>query len=131
MDGGRGPEGGRDCRRTGRRARLGPAAGATAMGPHGRRPACGRDSHGADGRTEPDVIALWPDLLAFVEAKHGSTNDSQPGYAGYATYLPASGLFAASDDQVRAEGSYQLTRNWVIGAALAEELDVPFRLVNL
>ncbi len=84
-----------------------------------------------DRRSEPDVIALWPDLLVFVEAKHGSANDSQPGYAGYNTYLPAPGLFTAGDEQVRDEGSYQLTRNWVIGAALAEQLDVTFRLVNL
>jgi hypothetical protein len=84
-----------------------------------------------DRRSEPDVIALWPRLLAFVEAKHGSANDSQPGYAAYGTYLPAPGLFAATDERVKAEGSYQLMRNWVIGAALAERLDVPLRLVNL
>ena len=85
----------------------------------------------ADRRSEPDVISLWPHLPAFVETKHGSANDFQPGYAGYGSYLPASRLFAADDDQVRAAGSYQLTRNWVIGATLAEVLDVPFRLVNL
>jgi hypothetical protein len=81
-----------------------------------------------DRRSEPDVVALWPGLLAFVEAKHGSANDSQPGYA---TYLPATGLFAAADDQVKAEGSYQLTRNWVIGTRLADKLATEFLLVNL
>jgi hypothetical protein len=84
-----------------------------------------------DRRSEPDVVALWPDLLIFVEAKHGSANDSQPDYAGYGTYLLAPGLFTAGDQEVRAEGSYQLTRNWVIGTKLAEQLDVPFRLINL
>jgi hypothetical protein len=84
-----------------------------------------------DHRSEPDVMVLWRDLLVLTEAKHGSANDSQPGYAGYSTYLPAPGLFTASDEQVRAEGSYQLTRNWVIGSALGEQLEVPFRLVNL
>lgn len=82
-------------------------------------------------RSEPDVIVMWPSLLVFVEAKHGSTNESQPGYAGYGNYLPAPGRFIASDERVREEGSYQLTRNWIIGAALAAKLGVSFRLVNL
>lgn len=84
-----------------------------------------------DRRSEPDVIALWDNLLVFVEVKHGSANDSQPSYAAYSTYLPAPGLFTAGDEQVRAEGSYQLTRNWVSGAKLAEQLGVPFPLINL
>ncbi len=84
-----------------------------------------------DRRTEPDVIAMWPRLLAFVEAKHGSANDRQPDYAGYSTYLPAPGRFSAHDDVVRDEGSYQLTRNWVMGSTLAAALGVSFTLVNL
>lgn len=44
-------------------------------------------------RSEPDVIVLWPQLLVFIEAKYGSGNDRQPNYKGYATYLPAPGLF--------------------------------------
>jgi hypothetical protein len=43
-------------------------------------------------RSEPDVIALWPQQLVFVEAKYGSGNDRQPNYKGYATYLPAPGV---------------------------------------
>ncbi|WP_205695650.1 hypothetical protein [Conexibacter sp. SYSU D00693] len=82
-------------------------------------------------RSEPDVIALWPELLALVEAKHGSANDSQPGYVGYDKYLAARELFSVDEIAVRSEGSYQLTRNWVIGAAMAERLGVPLRLVNL
>jgi hypothetical protein len=82
-------------------------------------------------RSEPDVIALWPGLLAFVEAKHGSANARHPHYAGYSTYLPAPGLFSVQDEAIRAEGSYQLMRNWVIGAAMAKTLGVPLRLVNL
>lgn len=82
-------------------------------------------------RSEPDVVALWPSLLAVVEAKLGSANDRQIGHPGYRTYLPAPGLFAAGDDMICAEGSYQLMRNWVIGSMLAAQFDVPLRLVNL
>jgi hypothetical protein len=84
-----------------------------------------------DRRSEPDVIALWPSQLAVVEAKYGSSNDRHPNYAGYSTYLPVDGLFAAPDEAVEAEGSYQLARNWIIGAAIANALRVPLRLVNL
>jgi hypothetical protein len=84
-----------------------------------------------DRRTEPDVITMWPALLVFVEAKHGSANDRQPDYAGYSSYLPAPGRFSAHDEVVRDEGSYQLTRNWVMGSTLVAALDVSFILVNL
>lgn len=82
-------------------------------------------------RSEPDVIVLWADLLVFVEAKYRGDNDRQPGYGGYKTYLPAPGCFCADDEAVRAEGSYQLIRNWVIGSALADAQHLPFALVNL
>lgn len=84
-----------------------------------------------DRRSEPDVIVLWPSLLVFVEAKYGSSNDRHPHYNGYSTYLPAAGLFSSPDEAIKAEGSYQLTRNWIIGAAIAKTLSVPLRLVNL
>ncbi len=84
-----------------------------------------------DRRTEPDVIVLWPALIVFVEAKYGSANDRHPDYAGYSTYLPAPGRFSADDRAVRREGSYQLTRNWVMGSTLADALGVSFALVNL
>lgn len=84
-----------------------------------------------DRRSEPDVIALWPGLLAVVEAKYGSSNDRHPHYTGYSTYLPAAGLFSANDEAIKMEGSYQLTRNWIIGAAIGGALGVPLRLVNL
>lgn len=74
---------------------------------------------------------LWPSLLAFVEAKYGSSNDRHPHYNGYSTYLSAAGLFSSPDEAIKAEGSYQLTRNWIIGAAIAKALRVPLRLVNL
>lgn len=77
------------------------------------------------------MIALWPSLLAVVEAKYGSSNDRKPNYRGYGTYLPTPGLFVAAEDAIRVEGSYQLMRNWVIGSMLAEHLGVPLRLVNL
>jgi hypothetical protein len=52
-------------------------------------------------RSEPDVVVLWPQQLAFVEAKYGSSNDRKPNYKGYATYLPAQGLFAADETAIR------------------------------
>lgn len=82
-------------------------------------------------RSEPDVVAVWPDLVVLVEAKFRSPNDHQPGYANYARYTDDASFFMATDDEVRAEGSYQLLRNWVIGCRLATRLDRPFRLVNL
>ena len=82
-------------------------------------------------RSEPDVIALWPRQLVFAEAKYRSGNDRQPNHKGYATYLRRPGLFTADGGAVQAEGSYQLTRNWVIGTRMAEDLSVPFRLVNV
>lgn len=68
---------------------------------------------------------------ATAEAKFRSPNDHQPGYANYARYTDDASFFMATDDEVRAEGSYQLLRNWVIGCRLATRLDRPFRLINL
>ena len=84
-----------------------------------------------NGRSEPDVMVLWPDLLLLVEAKYRSANDSKPGYEGYGNYLPSPDLFAVDKQQVEQEGSYQLARNWVIGCRLADRLGVELRLINL
>lgn len=82
-------------------------------------------------RSEPDVMLWTANGLTVVEAKLGSANDSAPGHPGYPKYLTAPGLFRVDPAEVAAEGSYQLTRNWVIGSALASGLDLPLRLVNL
>jgi hypothetical protein len=81
-------------------------------------------------RSEPDIILHWPNVLVVIEAKHGSANDAQPNHPAYSTYLKRLELFAPGA-AVAEEGSYQLTRNWVIGTELAEDLDVPLLLVNL
>ena len=47
-------------------------------------------------RSEPDVILVWPDLIAFVEVKLDSPRRARsfPTYKGWDTYLPSPGLFA-------------------------------------
>jgi hypothetical protein len=83
-------------------------------------------------RSEPDVILVWPDLIAFVEVKLDSPNEHKPPtYKGWDTYLPSSGLFASNDSAVRHAGWYELTRNWVIGNRVAALHDARFVLVNL
>jgi hypothetical protein len=67
----------------------------------------------------------------FVEAKYTSQNDVKPNYKGFARYLGRPKIFAAGDTAVRAAGFYELTRNWRIGADLAERLGRRFTLVNL
>jgi hypothetical protein len=55
----------------------------------------------------------------------------KPNYKGFARYLGRPEIFAAGDTAVRAAGFYELTRNWRIGADLAERLGRRFTLVNL
>jgi hypothetical protein len=83
-------------------------------------------------RSEPDVVLVWPDLIAFVEVKLDSRNEHKaPTYKGWETYLPCPGLFASDDADVREAGWYELTRNWVIGNRVATLHDARFVLVNL
>ena len=82
--------------------------------------------------SEPDVVVVWPELVVFVEAKYQSANERRPSFRGFSRYLDRPELFAAAPEQVAAAGYYELTRNWRIGAALAEALEIPdFLLVNL
>jgi len=82
--------------------------------------------------SEPDVIVVWQDLVVFVEAKFQSSNERRPNYRGFSRYLDRPDLFAVSPEEVAADGYYELTRNWRIGTALAESLQIPgFLLVNL
>lgn len=79
-------------------------------------------------RTEPDVVVEWPDLVAVVEAKLGSTNDRKPAeYRGWDLYVD--GTFTAPAATVGGTGLYELVRNWRIGSELAGERR--FVLVNL
>ena len=83
-------------------------------------------------RSEPDLILVWPDLIAFVEVKLDSLNEHKPPtYKGWDTYLQSSGLFASDDAAVRQAGWYELARNWVIGNQVAALHAARFVLVNL
>ena len=86
---------------------------------------------GARHRSEPDVIASWPDEVVAVEAKYTSHNDVKPNYKGFDRYLDRPEMFAVDGTAVRAAGFYELTRNWRIGIGLAERLERHFTLVNL
>jgi hypothetical protein len=77
------------------------------------------------------VIVFWPGLLVVVEVKHRSGNERKPGYAGFRRYLDRLDLFAAQPTEVESLGYYELTRNWRIGAELAEQLSADFVLLNL
>jgi hypothetical protein len=82
--------------------------------------------------TEPDVIVVWQDLLVLVEATFQSGNERRPNFRGFERYLDRPDLFAVSPEEVAADGYYELTRSWRIGAALAESLRIPaFLLLNL
>lgn len=82
--------------------------------------------------SEPDVVVVWPELVVLVEAKYQSANERRQNFHGFPRYLDRRELFAAPPEEVAAAGYYELTRNWRIGTALAEALEIPdFLLVNL
>ena len=94
--------------------------------------ACGLLGEKANELSEPDVIVVWPELTVLIEAKFLGKNERQPNHRNFDRYLDRPELFAASPDEVAAAGYYELTRNWRIGAALAERLQTPgFLLINL
>jgi hypothetical protein len=84
-----------------------------------------------DSRSEPDVTLIWPELVVIAEAKYHSQNVRQPKYPNFSRYLGRDGLFSVPCDDVAEAGFYELTRNWVLGVALAERLGRDFLLVNL
>ena len=82
--------------------------------------------------SEPDVALVWPELVVLVEAKFQSGNARRPNHPNFQRYLDRPELFAVFPETVAAAGYYELARNWRIGAALAEALQIPdFLLVNL
>jgi hypothetical protein len=84
------------------------------------------------GRTEPDVIVVWSNLVVVVEVKLGSGNDRQPGKRAFERYLDKPYLYKQSTAAIMESGYYELVRNWRIGAELAERRGCQdFRLVNL
>ena len=77
------------------------------------------------------MIVLWSDLIVVVEAKFRSPNDCRPGQRGFERYLDRPELFGPTET-IAGAGYYELTRDWRIGAGLAESLGSPaFLLVNL
>lgn len=83
-------------------------------------------------RSEPDAVVVWNDVTVVVEAKYLSGNDSRPDYVNFDRYLGRRELFLAPAELVKADGWYELVRNWRIGIELSERLDTSrFVLVNL
>jgi len=81
------------------------------------------------GRSEPDIIVGWSDLLAIVEAKLDSRNEVKPtSYPGWPLYYSET-AFRVPADSVARSGLYELVRNWRIGCELAGSRS--FVLVNL
>jgi hypothetical protein len=80
--------------------------------------------------SEPDVMLVAPAALAMIEVKLDSPNEPQPGKAvdRYVNAVPGSFRPVA---EVQSAAYYELTRNWAIGAALAQKLSRRFALVNL
>ena len=84
----------------------------------------------SDSYSEPDVIVDFGDHgVVFIEVKHRSGNDIKKNtYAGWEKYCqdPSIGW---TPEAVIASGCYELARNWLIMAKLAENR--PARLLNL
>jgi hypothetical protein len=73
-----------------------------------------------DRRSEPDIIIGWDNALVILEAKLGSSNDRQAARLDRFDRYLVDGLWAASAADIKAEGLYELSRNWTIGCKLAE-----------
>ena len=85
-----------------------------------------------DSLTEPDVVLLSGEWLVFVEVKYRSVNSVQSGYVHFDRYLAgAKELFAVESARIKADGYYELVRNWVVGSVLARTLSKQLMLVNL
>jgi hypothetical protein len=82
-------------------------------------------------RSEPDVHRA---MAAAARLHRGEVRQRQrsPAQLQGLRNVPARPRPLRLDDAtVASEGSYQLTRNWVIGTRMAEDLSVPFQLINL
>jgi hypothetical protein len=90
--------------------------------------------------SEPDLVLLSEDLLAFVEAKLGSGNATTPSNpndpksyeTGYGEWFRSVFREGASFRSVAVEARlYELMRLWLIGTRVAYESDRRFVLVSL
>jgi hypothetical protein len=81
--------------------------------------------------SEPDLILVGQASVVFVEAKFGSPNDRQVGTKAERYVKAAPAWFRTNAEAVAQVGYYELTRNWAIGGALADQLGRRFALVNL
>jgi hypothetical protein len=86
---------------------------------------------GSEYLSEPDVILVGPSQLVFVEVKYNELNQAEPNDRGFSRYLDRSQGHFTSSDHVKQAGYYELTRNLVIGHLIAQQIGVPFVLVNL
>ena len=80
--------------------------------------------------SEPDVMLLGTRQLTIIEAKLGSTNPVQKEKP-FAKYVRPVSRWFRELPTVQTGGYYELTRNWAIGALIAERLGISFALVNL
>jgi hypothetical protein len=71
-------------------------------------------------RTEPDVIVAWSDLIVLIEVKHRSGNPIQKDYGHFDAYLDVPSIWTVGKEQVKAEGLYELTRNWRLAHEMAD-----------
>jgi hypothetical protein len=80
--------------------------------------------------SEPDLILHSPQTgLAFVEVKYASANSTRLDQGKAQRYIDGGGDCLEAD--CASMRHYELLRNWVIGCLLANELELPFWLVNL
>jgi hypothetical protein len=87
-----------------------------------------------DRRTEPDVILDFGVAgVVFVEVKFRSGNEiKSPRYEHWERYLGDQGPGPFKiPAEVRANGHYELVRNWCIAWELSRALNVPVALINL
>ena len=80
--------------------------------------------------SEPDVILMSDAAVVVIEAKFDSPNDQKAGrnVSRYVDRFPA---WFKDQHLVEQAAYYELTRNWAIGAAIAERSSKKFALVNL
>lgn len=86
-----------------------------------------------DRRSEPDAVVCWDDLVVVIEAKLSSANDRQTkDLDRFDRYLDRSELWAATSEEIKQAGFYELVRNWIIAWELAERTGAAHAvLVNL
>jgi len=82
--------------------------------------------------TEPDLIIVGPKRLVFVEVKYRENNSRQEDHVNFDKYIKKrEHYFRVPSEDIKRAGWYELTRNWVIGRMLAEQMNLEFSLITL